>query len=406
MIGYGTGLARNCAWRREGRGILMEVGRTALSRVRQVMDRVMAVAGASGTDSTWLDVQRMERPAGVGGMVVKSAAMSELMRMLARLGAYRTTVLIQGESGTGKELVARAVHEQRQHSQGPFVTFNCSNLIESIGDSQLFGHVKGAFTDARNEAQGYFQAADGGVLFLDEVGELPAGLQAKLLRAVEYHDIQPVGSTRSLKLDVQIVAATNRDLRAAVKAGRFRADLYYRLNVATLIVPPLRERIDEIDTLSACFVARCNREFGRAVRFISCSAMERLLIYGWPGNVRELEHAIRYAMLLAEGDRIDVGHLPLDIANASCGLENGPVQSCEASETEQPAPASLDTLTREALLSSLRHAHGNRQRAARILGVSRTTLYRMMLRYGLMTSECASPTKRVLDSGALRLVKA
>jgi transcriptional regulator with GAF, ATPase, and Fis domain len=382
------------------------------------MSRLTATASAFETDPVWLDFERMERAAMVGPMVVKSTAMSALMRLLTRVGAYRTTVLVQGESGTGKELVARAVHELRAVPRGPFVTFNCSNLVESLAESQLFGHIKGAFTDARSETQGYFQAAHGGVLFLDEVGELPLGLQSKLLRAVECRVIQPVGSTHGHSVDVQIVAATNRDLHAAVKAGRFRADLFYRLNVAMLTVPPLRERLEALDALAACFVARCNREFGTAVKFISRRAMERLLDYGWPGNVRELEHAIRYAVLLADGDRIDLGHLPVDIVSEApetagalgrYGELNPAAPSANAIPTPcQPLeePASLDALTRDAVLSALRHAHGNRQRAARILGISRTTLYRMLVRYELPDLGRASDLKIEPRPGALRLVKA
>ncbi|HZO81066.1 MAG TPA: sigma-54 dependent transcriptional regulator [Candidatus Binataceae bacterium] len=389
------------------------------------MAELTANARAFGTDADWLDLQRMGPAAQVGGMVVKSAAMGELIRLLARVGAHRTTVLIQGESGTGKELVAHAVHELRPAPRGPFITFNCSNLVESLAESQLFGHVKGAFTDARDEAQGYFRAADGGVLFLDEVGELPAGLQAKLLRAVEYREIQPVGSTRTFKVDVQIVAATNRDLRAEVRAGRFRADLYYRLNVAALRVPPLRERLEALDALLSLFVERCNREFGAAVRFISRRAIERLLAYGWPGNVRELEHAVRCAVLLADGDRIDVAHLPCDIAGeapvsapfaaesvntslsaASMDAQAASATADSATAGEPAAPASLDMLTREALVLALRHARGNRQRAARILGVSRTTLYRMLTRYGMHTGAAGASGEPRRRAGALRLVKA
>ena len=276
-----------------------------MNRIAHILGRLAASAGAYGTDGNWLDLGLMGRAGQIGQMVVKSAVMADLMRLLARLSAHRTTVLIHGESGTGKELVARAVWNLRPEPRGPFITFNCSNLVDTLAESQLFGHVKGAFTDAREDSQGYFRAAEGGVLFLDEVGEMPMGLQAKLLRAVEYHEVQPVGSTRTYKVGVQIVAATNRDLRKAVEEGRFRADLFYRLNVASVVVPPLRERLEAIDALVSLFVERCNREFGTAVRFISRRAMERLLAYGWPGNVRELEHAIRCALLLSDSDRID-----------------------------------------------------------------------------------------------------
>ena len=380
-----------------------------MHRIAEVMERLVLTAGAYRTDGNWLDLGLMGRASEVGEMVVKSDGMARLMRLLARLSAHRTTVLIHGESGTGKELVARAVWNLRPEPRGPFITFNCSNLVETLAESQLFGHVKGAFTDAREDSQGYFRAAEGGVLLLDEVGEMPIGLQAKLLRAVEYHEVQPIGSTRTHKVGVQIVAATNRDLRKAVEEGRFRADLFYRLNVASVVVPPLRERLEAIDALVSLFVERCNREFGTSVRFISRRAMERLLAYGWPGNVRELEHAIRCALLLSDSDRIDLENLPGDVLAArlpsrrvaetsasdysqsvatvpqpvAVGPQPVAAASAPLSEPVRSTPASLRELTRDALVSALSHARGNRQRAARILGVSRTTLYRMLMRYGL-----------------------
>jgi len=390
-----------------------------LNRIAQVMESLIANSGAYGTDGDWLDLGLMGRAGEVGEMVLKSAAMADLMRLLARLSAHRTTVLIHGESGTGKELVARAVWNLRPEPRGPFVTFNCSNLVETLVESQLFGHVKGAFTDAREDSQGYFRAAEGGVLFLDEIGELPMGLQAKLLRAVEYREVQPVGSTRTCKVGVQIVAATNRDLRKAVEEGRFRADLFYRLNVASVVVPPLRERLEAIDALVSRFVERCNREFGTSVRFISRRAMECLLGYGWPGNVRELEHAIRCALLLADTDRIDLESLPGDVLDAQPPSNPG-VPRTVASPSPQPVgagpahasapvrstPSSLRELTRDALVSALSHARGNRQRAARILGVSRTTLYRMLVRYGLESFGREGDDGFAPRPAGLRLVKA
>src|SRR5208337_4584362 len=191
----------------------------------------------------WLSLEHLalgsER---VGGMVVRSAQVRKLLKTISRLSPYKATVLIHGESGTGKELVARALHTQGSAPGGPFVTFNCSNLVESLAESQLFGHVRGAFTDAREDSLGYFRSANGGTLFLDEVGELPLRLQPKLLRALDTHEIQPVGSSRCYSVDIRLVAASNRDLHAMVKAGQFRDDLYYRLNAAAIVVPPLRER--------------------------------------------------------------------------------------------------------------------------------------------------------------------
>ena len=398
-----------------------------MNRIAEMMARLISTAGAYKTDGNWLDLGLMGRAGKVGDMIVKSRGMADLMRLLARLSAHRTTVLIHGESGTGKELVARAVWNLRSEPRGPFITFNCSNLVETLAESQLFGHVKGAFTDAREDSLGYFRAAEGGVLFLDEIGEMPMGLQAKLLRAVEYREVQPIGSTRTYKVDVQIVAATNRDLRKAVKEGRFRGDLFYRLNVASVSIPPLRERLEAIDALVSLFVERCNREFGTSVRFISRRAMERLLAYQWPGNVRELEHAIRCALLLSDSDRIDLESLPGDVLAArmpstpgvAATIASSSPQSVGAgpalaSEPVRSIPASLRELTRDALMSALQHARGNRQRAARILGVSRTTLYRMLVRYGLESFGREREDAREYDEddgfalrpAGLRLVKA
>jgi len=197
---------------------------------------------ADAHDSEWLDIESLAFASdSIGGMVVQSAEMRKVLKTIARLGSYKVTVLVYGESGTGKELVARALHTLGPVPKGPFVTFNCSNLIESLAESQLFGHVRGAFTDAREDSLGYFRSANGGSLFLDEIGELPLRLQPKLLRAVELHEVQPVGSAQSYKVNIRLIAATNRDLRAMVKAGQFRDDLYYRLSATAITVPPLRQ---------------------------------------------------------------------------------------------------------------------------------------------------------------------
>src|ERR1700676_186883 len=202
------------------------------------------------------------------GMLIESGAARKVMASIARIAPYKTAVLVHGESGVGKELISRAIHKQGPVPNGPFVTFNCSNLVESLAESQLFGHVKGAFTDSREESLGYFRSANGGTLFLDEVGELPLKLQPKLLRAVEMHEVQPVGSAHTHKVDIRLVCATNRDLKAMVKEGSFRADLYYRLNAAAITVPPLRERREGIPALVAHFVEHHGRAFGKSIRFI------------------------------------------------------------------------------------------------------------------------------------------
>src|SRR5579859_5860008 len=246
----------------------------------------------------------------LGGMVVRSEGMQRVLKTISRLGPYKATVLIYGESGTGKELVARALHTLGSVPKGPFVIFNCSNLVESLAESQLFGHVRGAFTDAREDSLGYFRSANGGTLFLDEIGELPLRLQPKLLRAVETHEVQPVGSAQSYKVDIRLIAATNRDLRAMVKAGEFRDDLYYRLSATAIMVPPLRERRDALEALAAHYAGHYNRLFGKRIQFISRRALSALKAYDWPGNVREFAHAIQSAVMLTDGERLCVGDLP------------------------------------------------------------------------------------------------
>jgi DNA-binding NtrC family response regulator len=333
----------------------------------------------------------------VGGMVVQSAEMRKVLNTVARLGPYKATVLIHGESGTGKELVARALHVLGPVPKGPFITFNCSNLVESLAESQLFGHIRGAFTDAREDSLGYFRSANGGTLFLDEIGELPLRLQPKLLRAVELHEVQPVGSAQSYKVDLRLIAATNRDLRTMVKAGQFRDDLYYRLSATAIMIPPLRQRRDGIGALTAHFIKHYNRLFGKNIRLISPQALSALMVYDWPGNVREFSHAIQSAVMLTDTEFLDVAALPehvlhtllstdlpadLPAATSSAGTAPAPVPAAE-----QHAPLLLDEVIKKTLMRSLEETEGNRRRAADLLGVSRSTLYRMLARYGLGDAE-------------------
>jgi len=334
----------------------------------------------------------------VGGMVVRSAQVRKVLKTISRLSPYKATVLIHGESGTGKELVARALHTLGATPGGPFVTFNCSNLVESLAESQLFGHVRGAFTDAREDSLGYFRSANGGTLFLDEIGELPLHLQPKLLRAVESHEIQPVGSSRTYSVDIRLVAASNRDLRAMVKAGQFRDDLYYRLNAAAILVPPLRERREAIPAFVAHFIEHFNRLFGKNVKEVSRVALDAICANQWLGNVRELGHAIESAVLMTETDRIDIDDLPFNHDDATpeavgvppeAMLPNAPLDLAEgaASNTAKEWPYSLDAVIREAsklaLIRALQATEGNCHRAAELLGVSRYTVYRMLNRFGL-----------------------
>jgi len=330
----------------------------------------------------------------LGGMVGRSGLIRGVFSAIERLGPYKATVLIQGESGTGKELVARALHNLGPCPQGPFVTFNCSNLVDSLAESQLFGHVRGAFTDARDEALGYFRSANGGTLFLDEVGELPIRLQAKLLRAVESYEVQPVGSSRSYHVDIRLVAASNRDLLGMVKAGQFRDDLYYRLNATAIFIPPLRRRLEDLDVLAAHFVERYSRLLGKRVSYLSRRALTLLAKHDWPGNVREFAHAIESAMLLTSADRIDIHDLPallLEKAQGQAADSDGAypdeIAAAAAAEpapmAERPTRFSLDEVLKATVLRTLEDTGGNRRRAAHLLGVSRSTLYRMLARYGV-----------------------
>jgi len=350
----------------------------------------------------WFSLEHLARGSErVGGMVVRSAQVRKLLKTISRLSPYKATVLIHGESGTGKELVARALHTLGSAPGGPFVTFNCSNLVETLAESQLFGHVRGAFTDAREDSLGYFRSANGGTLFLDEIGELPLRLQPKLLRAVETHEIQPVGSSRSYSVDIRLVAATNRDLRAMVKAGQFRDDLYYRLNAAAILVPPLRERREAIPAFVAHFIEHYNRLFGKNVKEVSRAALDALRANQWLGNVRELGHAIESAVLMTETDRIDLDDLPFQHDDATpeavgvpanAMLPNGALDLVEggsegADSGAKEWPYSLDAVIREAsklaLIRALQATEGNCHRAAELLGVSRYTVYRMLNRFGL-----------------------
>jgi DNA-binding NtrC family response regulator len=348
----------------------------------------------------WLSLEHLalgsER---VGGMVVRSAQVRKVLKTISRLSPYKATVLINGESGTGKELVARALHTLGPAPGGPFVTFNCSNLVESLAESQLFGHVRGAFTDAREDSMGYFRSANGGTLFLDEIGELPLRLQPKLLRAVETHEIQPVGSSHSYKVDIRLVAATNRDLLAMCKRGEFREDLYYRLHAAAILVPPLRERREAIPAFVAHFIEHYNHLFGKSVKMVSRAAIEAICAQQWSGNVRELGHALESAILMTENDRITLDDLPVHVsegapATATETLDAPLLDSVVAPLPEEPArvgdkpwPYSLDAVIREAsklaLIRALQATQGNCHRAAELLGVSRYTVYRMLNRFGM-----------------------
>src|SRR5580693_8460051 len=347
-----------------------------------------------GAATRWISIAELVSDSEqVAGMLVDSEPARKVMAAIERIAPYKAAVLVHGESGVGKELISRAIHRKGPAPNGPFVTFNCSNLVESLAESQLFGHVKGAFTDAREESLGYFRSANGGTLFLDEVGELPLKLQPKLLRAVEMHEVQPVGSAHTYKVDIRLVCATNRDLKAMVKEGTFRADLYYRLNAAAITVPPLRERREGIPALVAHFIERHGRAFNKRVQFISREVLEKLCACDWPGNVRQLSHAIESALMMTDSDRISLADLPENIGHnddlaqsteaVAPAHNNGAVLEASAPVMQSPDLA-IDRAAKDALTRALNATAGNCVRAAELLGVSRYTVYRMINRYGVV----------------------
>jgi DNA-binding NtrC family response regulator len=313
-------------------------------------------------------------------LVGHSPVIIQVMKTLARVAPSQASVLVMGETGTGKELVARTIHHFSDRAERRFVTINCSALAEGLLESELFGHVKGAFTGASAARPGLFREADRGTLFLDEIGDISPGLQARLLRALQEHEIVPVGSETPVKVDVRVLAATHRDLPALVREGRFREDLYYRLNVVTLLLPPLRERRQDIPLLLDHFLRALAARHGRGPVAVDPEAQRHLLGYDWPGNIRELQNVLERAMLLAEQDVIGPEHLPPEVRTD----RRSPSPTSAISDAEPSLPLrSLEELEREHVERVLAEVRGSREEAARILGISRRTLTRMIQRWNL-----------------------
>jgi transcriptional regulator with GAF, ATPase, and Fis domain len=305
-------------------------------------------------------------------IVGASERMHEIYEMIGRVAPTRTTVLIQGETGTGKELIARAIHAAGPRADRPFVPIDCGALAESLLESELFGHVKGAFTGALSDKRGFFEAAHGGTCFLDEVGDVSACVQARLLRVLQEHEIRRVGGTESLKVDVRIIAATNKELGALVAGGTFREDLFYRLSVVTIVPPPLRERREDVPLLATHFLEAYAALNDKAVTDISPEAMAALVEYGWPGNVRELAHAIERAVALTVNRVL----LPEDLP---------PKLNARARQAGPAAPPSLSLQEAVAghVARVLKEARWNKKLAAQLLGIPRRTLYRLTKRHGI-----------------------
>jgi DNA-binding NtrC family response regulator len=331
----------------------------------------------------------LEQPAAVllkeyseaSGLIGHSPKMIEVYKEIARVAASRSTVLVIGESGVGKELVARALHLNSAKAAGPFVAINCGAITESLLESELFGHMKGSFTGAVSDKRGLFEEAKGGTILLDEIGETSLGLQVKLLRVLQECEIRRVGATRSIQVDARVLAATNRDLEREVKEGRFREDLYYRLSVVTLRVPPLRERIEDLPLL-ATHALKHARDSGARATTISEEVLALLGQYDWPGNVRELENTIEHAALYARGSVITPDDLPEKIRKHSRSAE----KTSKIQTMFEDLPT-LDELERRYLIYVLQSAGGSRTHAAEVMGIDRRTLYRMAERHGINLKE-------------------
>jgi DNA-binding NtrC family response regulator len=317
---------------------------------------------------------------GFGNLIGTSAKMQKIYRMILKVAPKRHPVMVTGESGTGKELVARAVHNYSPWRDKPFVPVDCGGLTPTLIESELFGHVRGAFTGATQTRPGLLATAQGGTVFLDEIAELPVELQVKLLRALQEREIKPLGTNQRTRLDARIIVATNQDLEAAIKRGTFRKDLYFRLHVVTLRIPPLRERKSDIPALAHYFMDRYGGEESAATG-ISYEAMSRLMSYDWPGNVRELENCIQRALALGSGPQIQVRDLPSNLLY------------CVGREGAGGDVLSLKELERKAILQALDAARGDRVRAAKLLGIGKTTIYRKLKEYGIEEESTGAGTQ-------------
>ncbi len=312
-----------------------------------------------------------------GEIIGKSPRMQEIYQVIEAVSQNKSNVLLSGENGTGKELVARTIHAKGPLSAKPFLAINCGALSETLLESQLFGHRKGAFTGAIEDHEGVFQAADGGTLFLDEITEIPLPLQVKFLRAIQEKEVTPLGSTRPVRVDVRIIAATNRELEDAVRDGSFRTDLFYRLNVVPIHLPPLRERREDIPLLVERFTEDFSRVYGVEPKRVTPAAMERITRYAWPGNIRELQNAIERAFALSSEPEITLKDLPPAVLRVDDAVP----------PTDAADPLPLEDVEKRNIIAALQRSGGNKNEAARLLGIDRQRLYRKIEKYGLGAKE-------------------
>ena len=341
-----------------------------LEELRLLLERVAAHMKLA-TENRLLR-EKIKSKQGFGGIVGRSPEMEKLYRLIAKVSRSAHPVLVQGESGTGKELVARAIHFTGPFRDQPFIPVDCGSLVPTLIESELFGYVRGAFTGAVRSKEGLLSIAQGGTVFLDEIAELPIDLQSKLLRAIQEKEIRPVGSTKSMPINVRILAATNRDLEIAVQDGKFRKDLFFRLNVVTLRIPPLRERKQDIPLLTSHFLEKLARSSG-VERNISDEVMKLMLAYDWPGNVRELENCLERACALSSGPVMQVADLPTSIQNAQLHSTSGAVPSSRI--------VTIAEMEKQAILGTIDQLQGDKLMAAKLLGIGKTTLYRKLKEY-------------------------
>jgi len=320
---------------------------------------------------------------GLENIVGKSRALSEVLELIQRLArAGASTLLVQGESGTGKDLVSRALHYESARRDHPFFALNCAAIPETLIETELFGYEKGAFTDAKSMKKGVFEMADGGTVFLDEISEMHINMQSKFLRVLEDQTFRRVGGVRDISVNVQVVASTNRNLEQAVRERMFREDLFYRLSVIPILIPPLRERKEDIPVLVDHFIQRYNIQFRKNVKGITPDGLKLLMAYAWPGNIRELKNAVERAMILVDRDMIDVTQLPIRISDPSGGV---PVSQPAGDQLVKlpPEGAGLDDVEKELIQQALQYANGNKTKASKLLRISRDTLRYKVQKHGL-----------------------
>jgi DNA-binding NtrC family response regulator len=332
--------------------------------------------------------ERMRNQGALGTIVGQSPEMDRIYRIMSKVAQSNHPVMILGESGTGKELVARSIHANGSHAQQPFLPVDCGSLVPTLVESELFGYVKGAFTGAMRNKDGLLVAAAEGTVFLDEIGELPLDLQARLLRALQEKEVRPVGSNTTVPMRARVLAATNRDLKQMVELGRFRKDLYYRLNVVSLRLPPLRERRLDVPLLSQHFLERIGKEYGKRFE-LSDEALRVLDEYDWPGNVRELENALERACSFASGTLVQLGDMPTQLQDFRMQQRRLTMplrEVLEAAAAASPGVTSLAALERQAILEAIQRLNGDKLKAAQLLGIGKTTLYRKLKEYNIVES--------------------